>query len=79
MLPWDTLRLAFRALVGSEDEKRIDYCRHHNQSSLHIAFSLFFPIGMAMMVGLYAAWRASRMNVVAALKYQWVPGIEAVH
>lgn len=35
-----------------------------------IAFSLIFPIGMAMMAGLYPAWRASKMNAVAALKYQ---------
>jgi putative ABC transport system permease protein len=35
-----------------------------------IAFSLFFPIGIAVLAGLYPAWRASRMNAVVALKYE---------
>ena len=35
-----------------------------------LAFSLLFPIGMAMMAGLYPAWRASKMNAVIALKYR---------
>jgi ABC-type antimicrobial peptide transport system permease subunit len=35
-----------------------------------IAFSLLFPIGIAVLAGLYPAWRASRMNAVVALKYE---------
>jgi len=35
-----------------------------------IAFSLIFPIGVAVLAGLYPAWRASRMNAVVALKYE---------
>jgi ABC-type antimicrobial peptide transport system permease subunit len=35
-----------------------------------IVFSLLFPIGIAMLAGLYLAWRASRMNAVVALKYE---------
>jgi putative ABC transport system permease protein len=35
-----------------------------------IAFSLLFPIGIAILAGLYPAWRASRMNAVVALKYE---------
>ncbi len=35
-----------------------------------IAFSLIFPIGIAVLAGLYPAWRASRMNAVVALKYE---------
>jgi len=35
-----------------------------------IAFSLLFPIGIAVLAGLYPAWRASRMNAVIALKYE---------
>jgi putative ABC transport system permease protein len=35
-----------------------------------IAFSLLFPIGMAVLAGLYPARRASRMNAVVALKYE---------
>jgi putative ABC transport system permease protein len=35
-----------------------------------IAFSLIFPIGISVLAGLYPAWRASRMNAVAALKYE---------
>jgi len=34
------------------------------------AFSLLFPIGLAVLAGLYPAWRASRMNAVTALKYE---------
>jgi len=34
------------------------------------AFSLIFPIGLAILAGLYPAWRASRMNAVTALKYE---------
>jgi len=34
------------------------------------AFSLLFPIGVAVLAGLYPAWRASRMNAVVALKYE---------
>lgn len=34
------------------------------------AFSLIFPIGLAVLAGLYPAWRASRMNAVTALKYE---------
>jgi len=35
-----------------------------------IAFSLLFPIGIAVLAGLYPAWRASKMNAVVALKYE---------
>jgi len=35
-----------------------------------VAFSLLFPIGIAVLAGLYPAWRASRMNAVVALKYE---------
>jgi putative ABC transport system permease protein len=35
-----------------------------------IAFSLLFPIGIAILAGLYPAWRASKMNAVVALKYE---------
>ena len=35
-----------------------------------LAFSLLFPIGIAVLAGLYPAWRASRMNAVVALKYE---------
>jgi len=35
-----------------------------------IAFSLLFPVGVAVLAGLYPAWRASRMNAVVALKYE---------
>jgi putative ABC transport system permease protein len=35
-----------------------------------ILFSLIFPIGLAILAGLYPAWRGSRMNAVAALKYE---------
>jgi len=35
-----------------------------------IAFCLLFPIGIAVLAGLYPAWRASRMNAVVALKYE---------
>jgi putative ABC transport system permease protein len=35
-----------------------------------LLFSLTFPIGVAVLAGLYPAWRASRMNAVAALKYE---------
>jgi len=35
-----------------------------------IIFSLLFPVGVAVLAGLYPAWRASRMNAVAALKYE---------
>jgi putative ABC transport system permease protein len=35
-----------------------------------IAFSLLFPIGIAVLAGLYPAWRASRMNAVVALKHE---------
>jgi putative ABC transport system permease protein len=35
-----------------------------------IAFTLLFPIGIAVLAGLYPAWRASRMNAVVALKYE---------
>jgi putative ABC transport system permease protein len=35
-----------------------------------ILFSLVFPIGLAILAGLYPAWRGSRMNAVAALKYE---------
>jgi len=34
------------------------------------AFSLIFPIALAVLAGLYPAWRASRMNAVTALKYE---------
>jgi putative ABC transport system permease protein len=33
-------------------------------------FSLTFPIAIAVLAGLYPAWRASRMNAVTALKYE---------
>jgi putative ABC transport system permease protein len=35
-----------------------------------ILFSLVFPVGLAIVAGLYPAWRASRMNAVVALKYE---------
>jgi putative ABC transport system permease protein len=35
-----------------------------------IIFSLVFPVILATIAGLYPAWRASRMNAVAALKYE---------
>lgn len=35
-----------------------------------IAFSLIFPVAIAILAGLYPAWRASRMNTVTALKYE---------
>jgi putative ABC transport system permease protein len=35
-----------------------------------IAFSLLFPVGVAVLAGLYPAWRAARMNAVVALKYE---------
>jgi putative ABC transport system permease protein len=33
-------------------------------------FSLLFPIGISIVAGLYPAWRASRLNIVLALKYE---------
>ncbi len=35
-----------------------------------IVFSLTFPILIAVMAGMYPAWRASRLNAVVALKYE---------
>ena len=35
-----------------------------------IVFALTFPVLLATVAGLYPAWRASRMNAVAALKYE---------
>jgi putative ABC transport system permease protein len=35
-----------------------------------VVFSLLFPIGIAVIAGLYPAWRASRLNIVLALKYE---------
>jgi len=35
-----------------------------------VAFSLLFPIGISILAGLYPAWRASRLNIVLALKYE---------
>lgn len=35
-----------------------------------IIFTLTFPVGMAILAGLYPAWRASKMNIVNALKYE---------
>ncbi|MEM3506612.1 MAG: FtsX-like permease family protein [Candidatus Bathyarchaeia archaeon] len=35
-----------------------------------IIFSLTFPIGIAILAGLYPAWRASKLNVVAALRFE---------
>jgi len=35
-----------------------------------IIFSLLFPVGMSILAGLYPAWRASKMNIVNALKYE---------
>jgi putative ABC transport system permease protein len=35
-----------------------------------IVFSLLFPVGIALVAGLYPAWRAARMNAVVALKYE---------
>jgi putative ABC transport system permease protein len=35
-----------------------------------IVFALTFPVLLATIAGLYPAWRASRMNAVAALKYE---------
>lgn len=35
-----------------------------------MTFSLLFPIGISVLAGLYPAWRASRLNIVTALKYE---------
>ena len=35
-----------------------------------ITFALTFPVLLATVAGLYPAWRAARMNAVAALKYE---------
>jgi putative ABC transport system permease protein len=35
-----------------------------------IVFSLVFPVLLAVVAGLYPAWRGSRMNAVVALKYE---------
>jgi len=35
-----------------------------------IIFALAFPVLLATVAGLYPAWRASKMNAVAALKYE---------
>ena len=35
-----------------------------------LSFALTFPVLLATVAGLYPAWRASRMNAVAALKYE---------
>jgi len=35
-----------------------------------VMFSLLFPIGISIVAGLYPAWRASRLNIVLALKYE---------
>jgi len=35
-----------------------------------MAFSLLFPIGISILAGLYPAWRASRLKIVLALKYE---------
>jgi len=35
-----------------------------------VIFSLLFPIGIAVLAGLYPAWRASKLNIVTALKYE---------
>jgi len=35
-----------------------------------VMFSLLFPIGISILAGLYPAWRASRLNIVLALKYE---------
>jgi ABC-type antimicrobial peptide transport system permease subunit len=35
-----------------------------------IIFALTFPVLLATVAGLYPAWRGSRMNAVAALKYE---------
>jgi putative ABC transport system permease protein len=35
-----------------------------------VMFSLLFPIGISIIAGLYPAWRASRLNIVLALKYE---------
>jgi len=35
-----------------------------------LIFSLLFPIGISIVAGLYPAWRASRLNIVLALKYE---------
>jgi putative ABC transport system permease protein len=35
-----------------------------------IAFSLSFPVAIAILAGFYPAWRASKMNTVTALKYE---------
>jgi ABC-type antimicrobial peptide transport system permease subunit len=35
-----------------------------------ILFSLIFPVLLAIVAGLYPAWRGSRMNAVVALKYE---------
>ncbi|MEM3060822.1 MAG: FtsX-like permease family protein [Candidatus Bathyarchaeia archaeon] len=35
-----------------------------------ILFSLIFPVALSVLAGLYPAWRASRLNAVAALKFE---------
>jgi len=35
-----------------------------------ILFTLFFPVVISIVAGLYPAWRASRMNPISALKYE---------
>jgi ABC-type antimicrobial peptide transport system permease subunit len=35
-----------------------------------VMFSLLFPIGISILAGLYPAWRASKLNIVTALKYE---------
>jgi putative ABC transport system permease protein len=35
-----------------------------------LMFSLVFPIFIAVLAGLYPAWRASRLNVIIALRYE---------
>ncbi|MEM2882773.1 MAG: FtsX-like permease family protein [Candidatus Bathyarchaeia archaeon] len=35
-----------------------------------VLFSLTFPVAIAILAGLYPAWRASRMDTVIALKYE---------
>ena len=39
-------------------------------SSELLLFSLLFPVLIAVLAGLYPAWRASRMNAITALKYE---------
>jgi ABC-type lipoprotein release transport system permease subunit len=73
MHPSDTLKLAFKARPGGPPGRTSSTSASSTIFTLVftpelIAFSLLFPIGVALLAGLYPAWRASRMNAVVALK-----------